>query len=140
MHKQKIEFSRLAVGLLMGTLAFLIISLTILAAGSMLVLKQTMNLEQGQYCVALSLMIGSFAGGLTAVSIVGKTALPVSMASGGMFFALLLMMKLSFFNGQFSNVFLTILLVVGGSVAAGFVKIRKGGSEHFAHKRRIRKR
>jgi putative membrane protein (TIGR04086 family) len=136
-YKQKVKSSGTLMGLAMGGLFFILAMLVAVAATSMLIYRKTMGIEQGSYGVVLALLISSFVGGLTTVSIAGEKPLLMSLVSGGIHFILLLLLKLSFFNGSFSNVFLTMIVVLCGSVVAGFVKIGKTKKRYSVRRRRI---
>lgn len=137
-YNQKVKNSGVTMALVMDALCFMLIMSVTVAIISMLILRQAIGTEQGIYGVVLALLLGSFVGAFTAVSITAEKALLVSLAGGVVNCVLLIVIKLAFFEGPFSNMLLTILLLLGGSVAAGFVKMRKKGNGYSHRKRRVR--
>jgi putative membrane protein (TIGR04086 family) len=136
-YKQKVKSSGTLIGLAMGGLFFILAMLVAVAATSMLIYRKTMGIEQGSYGVVLASLVSSFVGGLVTVSIAREKPLLMSLVSGGIHFILLLLLKLSFFNGSFSNVFLTMIVVLCSSVVAGFGKIGKNKKRYSLRRRRI---
>ena len=62
----------------------------------------------------------------------------VSISSGTVFLALLLCVTALFFEGMYENIWLTALLVMGCSAAAGLVGLRKKSTSFRGRKYRVK--
>lgn len=123
-------------GLAMGAL----MSLAITVAGAGILAKlldmEKMIWENIGYGIMILLILSSFFGGLTAYKRIKRQRLLVCMASGAVYYGLLLSITALFFGGQYEAVGVTALLVLGGSLAAGMLGLRQGKKKKPAFSRK----
>ena len=125
-----------AIGL--GAVVYGLITILGAVVTAILITGENIGEQNAVYGAAFSLMIGSFAGALIASWIAGEKRMIVSISSGTVFLALLLCVTALFFEGMYENIWLTALLVMGCSAAAGLVGLRKKSTSFRGRKYRVK--
>ena len=112
------------------------LALTALAAG--LVVRETIDETSLDTVTAGILILSSICGSLLAASATGHHRLPVCMASGALYFLLLIACAILMYDGANGAVGVTALLVLGGSGAAALLGLKEGrkGRGHRTYKNR----
>ena len=83
------------------------------------------------YCVVITVLISAFVGAWIAVRKAKQNSLLICAMAGASYYVLLLMINISFYEGQFAGMLETGLLALGGSVCVflcGFRGKRKPNS------------
>ena len=119
MRKNKRKPILWAIGI--GALTGLLTTMIIAAIAAMLIAGGKTGEETIVYFAVASLIVGSFAGALSTVSICTEKRILASVCSGGANISIWLIANILLFDGRFENLLVTALLVLGGSVAAGLV-------------------
>ena len=105
---------------------------------AMLIAGEQLGEQQAVYGAAASLLIGSFTGALLASNMAGEKRMITSVGFGAAFFAILLCVTALFFEGMYENIWLTALLVIGCSAAAGLVGLRKKSTSFRGRRYRVK--
>ena len=105
--------------------------LTILGAMIVAKLVDSEVIEEAAigYGAAVVLLAASFMSSMAAWSRIKRQRALVCMASGGIYFLMLLAMTALFFGGQYSGVGVTAILIAGGSGCAVLLGLRGGGGK-----------
>lgn len=122
-------------GLAAGSIVSLAVTCVSTAVLAKLVDSEKLPWENIGYGIAIMLMLSSFCGAMTAFRKIKRQRLMVCMASGGIYFAMLLSATALFFGGQYEAVGVTALLVLGGSLSAGLLGLRGGKGRPGSRKR-----
>ena len=133
-NKTKGTAKAIPLGLAIGGLVSLIVTLAGAAALSYLVLSEAVG-EQGiGYGSMAILLLGSVLGTWTAVSSIKKQRLQVSLMSAAVYYLLLIGITALFFGGQFSGMLVTGLVILIGSLLVAFFP-GKGSVKMWRRKR-----
>lgn len=99
------------------------LGVTLLGAGALtwLVDREILPMEKIGYGILVLLLLASNLGAVTALGKLHRRRLLVCLASGGVYFGLLLSITALFFGGQYSGVGTTALLVLAGSATAALL-------------------
>ena len=124
----------------LGLLLSLVI--TVLAAVwiAMMVLGERMEPGHIYFGSAATLLLASFIGALYVVLTMGEKRLLFSAISGGVYLIVLGCMTILFFDGMFVNVWQALILVIGGSVSAGIIKMNSKKTSYRNRRKHIRSR
>lgn len=122
--------SSIPAGMASGALA----SIGITLAGALLTAKlldnQILKWENCGYGVLIILLVSSWAGAVVTASKVKRKRFVMCLASGGIYFILLMICTALFFGGQYSGVGETVLLIFCGSMVGLFSGFsRKNGKK-----------
>lgn len=112
-------------GLAFGGLSSLAVTLIFAAILAKLIEAETLPETSIGYGVMVLLLLASFVGALVASGRIKRQRLLVCLASGLIYFLLLLSMTALFFGGQYSAVWQTALLVLCGSMLAAMMHLRE---------------
>lgn len=112
-----------------GGLAFgaaVSVGVTILAASLLAWMLDREILGQNQigYGIMVLLLLASFLGAMGAFAKIKRQRMLVCLASGILYFGILLSCTALFFGGQYSGVGVTALLITAGAIAAGLLGLR----------------
>lgn len=89
------------------------------------------------YWIMAMLLLGSFLGASVACARIKRQRLLVSILAGVVYMGILLSITALFFGGQYDGVMVTMILVLGSSLAAGLLGLRQEGKKPGSRKRRI---
>lgn len=110
------------------TIAFSLLTAKLVDSGSLA--------ESGIGYAAMGiLLLSSILGAMTAIRRIKRQRLVVCLASGGIYYALLLSMTALFFGGQYTGMGVTALVVAGGCGAVILAGMGQGGA---GRKRKIK--
>lgn len=107
-------------GLACGAQAAVVITLVGAAVTAFLINTEKLAWKNTGYAVIAILILSSWIGAMVTAGRVKRQRLAMCMASGGVYFAILLASTALFFGGQYSGVGETALLVFCGSLVAVF--------------------
>ena len=86
------------------------------------------------YCVVITVLISAFVGAWIAVRKAKQNSLLICTMAGASYYVLLLMINISFYEGQFAGMLETGLLALGGSMCVFLCGFR-GKRKPNSHKR-----
>ena len=110
-----------------GTAVALILSLALSLLGASLIENETTPMTSADMLSGGIRVISAALGALAAILLAGKNKLLVGFGSGGAYFALLLIITVFAFGGEFSGFLGGLLTVAAGSgIAVGATMLRKG--------------
>lgn len=90
------------------------------------------------YCTAIILATASFGAAMIAYGKIKRLRTAVCLASGGIYFLMLLCMTALIFGGQYTGVGVTALMILAGSGAAVLLGLNsRGGKTHRGYKKRL---
>lgn len=105
--------------------------LTLLMA--LLLERETISWEQAGYGIMGMILLAAFFGALTACARIRHQRLLVCLMSGGVYFAMLLLVTALFFGGRYQAVGVTALLIAGGCFCPALMTAGKGrGKRSFS--------
>lgn len=113
-------------GLAVGGLTSLGITLGGSAILAWLIHREMMEMENVGYWILGMLLAASFFGAMTAWRKIRRRRMLVCAASGAVYMGILLAVPALFFGGKYSGVWVTALVVLAGSLAAGLLGLRQG--------------
>ena len=113
-------------GLAVGGLTSLGITLGGSAVLAWLIHRERMEMENVGYGILWLLLAASFLGAMTAWRKIRRRRMLVCCASGAVYIGILLAIPALFFGWQYSGVWVTALLVLAGSLAAGLLGLGQG--------------
>lgn len=108
-------------GLALGALWSVAVTLAGAAATAKLMETETLSWDSAGYAVLVILLLASWLGAMTAAGKIKRRRLLICLASGGIYFLILLASTALFFGGQYSGVGETGLLILCGSVLGVFM-------------------
>lgn len=115
----------IAVGLAIGVLVSLVLTLIGAAVTANLVLSEKFPAESIGYAATVILLIAAAAGAWMAALSVKRRWIMVCLGTGGSYYLTLLAITALFFGGQYQAMGVTALLVLGGCGAVGLLGITK---------------
>lgn len=123
-------------GLMLGLAISLGSTLLLSAVTAYLAGKGTVPIHTIGYFSMGILFISTMAGALTAQHKIQHLRLQICLASGGVYYASLILMTLLFFGGRFTGMGATAAVVACGSICAAMISNGKGrGSSHPRRRR-----
>ena len=130
-------WTSVGIGASVGAGGSVVATLALSALAASLISRETIS-ETSMDMVALAILILSSAvGALTAVKVTAHHRLPVCMASGCIYYLVLLSCTALFFGGVYSAVGVTGLAIFGGCgavVLLGLKEGRRGGARRYLKK------
>ena len=114
-------------GLAIGETVGMLITLLIVVVGAVLVSNEVIDFENIGYCSMIALVLGSVTGAVTAVKKIKRRKFLMGVLSGVVYYLMLLMVTALFFGGQYRGMGVTLLLVLGGSIAGAIMANREKG-------------
>lgn len=112
-------------GVLVGTAVSVILTLAAVAILAKMIDMEMMEWESVGYGIMLTLIVASSLGAVAACSKIKRQILAVSLWNGLAYLGTLLAATALFFGGQYEGIGVTALLILGSSVAAGLLLLRK---------------
>ena len=106
--------STIPVGLAVAALVSLGITTALSAVTAWMILKGMLPEKSVGYCVMAILLVSSGAGALTAIRRIKRLRFQMGVASGGVYFACLLIITALFFGGIYDGVGVTALMILCG--------------------------
>ncbi len=137
MKKHKHKASNPPVILLWSLLTSIGITLLGTAVLTFLIAGEKLPLEGSHGGILGILLLAAIAGAWVAVKGSGEKPLLMALISGGLYYLMLLCCTAMFFDGQYQGLGVTALAVLGGSMTAVLLTMRKGQSK--TKKRYLRK-
>ncbi len=139
--KRKAELPEkiLPIGIALGTVAALIVTMLGAALLSWLISTEKIAQQGMGYGVMIIIFLASAAGAAIAVRLVGRQRMIVCLVVAAAYFLLLLSVTALFFDGQYQGVGVTGLLMLGGSLFVGLLGLR-GDNKRAGKKHKIRNR
>ena len=132
------DFSGIPAGIGFGVLAAGSISVLGALLTGALIAGEKIGEQQMVYGAAASLLMGSFTGALLASKVAGERRMITSCGFGMAFIVVLLCVNALLFECVYENIWLTALLVMGCSAAAGFVSLRKKSTSFRGRRYRVK--
>lgn len=127
--------SSTAAGLAIGAVLSMAITVGGCAVVAWLIARETLREEALGYGVMAVLFLSALIGALVAAGRIKRRRLIMCLASGGIYFLLLIAMTALFFGGQYGAVGATALCVVCGSLVAALANRGQGRSVKRRHKK-----
>ena len=119
----------IAVGLAIGTIISLSLTLIGAAVTANLVLSEKIPVEAVGYAVTMILAVSSAAGSWIGAVLVKHRWMMICIGVGGIYYLSLLAITALFFGGQYQAIGVTALLIFGVCGAVGLLKLSKDGSK-----------
>ena len=114
----------MAVGLAIGTVISLIVTLLGACIIANLVLSGKMVAETIGYGAMLIVLFASALGAWISAGLIKRRWMVVCLGTGGSYYLVLLAITALFFGGQYQGMGVTVLLVLGGCGAVGLLGLR----------------
>ena len=114
----------MAVGLAIGTVISLIVTLLGACIIANLVLSGKMVAETIGYGAMLIVLFASALGAWISAGLIKRRWMVVCLGTGGSYYLVLLAITALFFGGQYQGLGVTVLLVLGGCGAVGLLGLR----------------
>ena len=124
MRNKKGDISGISAGIGVGLLAGTIITIFGAVITAAMIAGEKVGEAQAVYGAAMSLLLGTFVGGLCASSVAGEKKMIVCLVNGAVNFVMWLCVTALFFEGAYENIWITMLLILGTSTAAGLMAAR----------------
>jgi putative membrane protein (TIGR04086 family) len=115
----------IAVGLSIGVLASIVLTLVGTSVTANLVLSEKLPFESVGYAATIVLLLSSALGAWLAAVLVKRRWMMICVGAGGMYYMSLLAITALFFGGQYQAVGVTALLIFGACGAVGFLGLTK---------------
>ena len=138
MRNKKVDISGIYAGIGVGQLVGTIIAIFGAVITAAVIAGEKIGEEQAVYGAAMSLLLGSFVGGLCASSVVGEKRMIVCLLNGAVYFVMWLCVTALFFEGTYENIWVTMLLILGTSGAAGLLATKGTKSTFKGKKHRVK--
>lgn len=124
--QQRTDLSSLPAGLAVGAGESMILTVLLSGLLAYLMSKETIAENSVNVCGAAILVLSAGIGALLAFKKIGHHRLAVCLASGGVYYLLLIACTALFFSGEYQAMGVTALAVLGGSGAAALLGLRSG--------------
>ncbi|MBQ8237028.1 MAG: TIGR04086 family membrane protein [Oscillospiraceae bacterium] len=124
-------------GLAAAGLVSMGITAALSALAAWLILRGTLPEQSVGYCSMVILLLGAAAGAVTAIARIKRRRFQMGLASGGIYFACLLLVTALFFGGVYDGVGVTALMILCG---CGLVILLVPNGQNRAGCRRRKKR
>ena len=135
-HSQSIKTMSLTRGLASG--AFISICITIIGAAvlSKMLEQGLLGWDNTGYVIALTILLSAFVGTAFSITRINRRKLLVCLESAGIYIAILLMITVLFFGGEYEAVGVSIALICSGSISALLLLTGKKGSNSRRNRRK----
>ena len=131
--------SSMPVGLLEGTLVSIMLTIMASAMIAKMVDREVLRWEHMGYGIMIALLTASMAGSIVSIHRIKRRVLLVAALSGLLYALGLLVITALMFGGQYEAVGVTLSLILGGSLTAGLICVRRGERKN-SQKNRLRHR
>lgn len=125
------------IGLLEGTLVSIMLTIMASAMIAKMVDREVLLWEHMGYGIMIALLTASMAGAIVSIHRIKRRVLLVAALSGLLYALVLLVITALLFGGQYEAVGVTLSLILGGSLAAGLICVRRGERKN-SQKNRLR--
>jgi len=125
----------MAVGLAFGVGTALLLTVILSVAVTQLVLGERIEENAIGYCTGGMLPVCTAVGAWVAITLVKSRKMQTCLITGGVYYLCLLAVNVLFFGGQFDGVFVSLLMVLLGASAVGFLAARGKGKGSNHHKK-----
>ena len=113
------------VGIAIGCCTSLAVTLLGALFAAVLLNEDQMKMNSVGYFVMVVTLMSVAAGSVVSAKLVKRLKLPVGLASGAAYFLALLGITALFFEGQYQGVWVTVLLITGGSMSTLLIGLRE---------------
>ena len=120
--------SSLPAGLAAGAAVSMGTTIVICCLGAWLISSEILEQELIGYCSVVALLLAAPLGGLTAMNRIKRKRLTVSLINGVVYFGILIAVTISFFDGNFQGMGVTLVVIMIGSLIAAMPVNR--GNKH----------
>lgn len=128
------------IGLTIGTAICILLTVLISIVISKLISAEKMEWNQVGYGIMIMLLIASIAGAKTACTIIRRRKLIICASIGGLYWLSLLVITALFFDGQFSGMWVTGLIILCGGALVYIMEMkREGGRKGGLGRRKLKK-
>lgn len=117
-HKATGRASSQPSGLAAGAVVSMVVTVIICTLGAWLVTSEILPQEQIGYCSITALLLSAMLGSMAAMNRTKRKRLSVCLMNGGIYYGLLLVITIVFFDGSFQGMGVTLAVVLAGSLAA----------------------
>ena len=132
MKKNRLSFGWcIGIGCLLSILIGILGSL----AAAIMLEAQTIKESDDKYAILIVLLVSSFTGSFVAQKLAGKSPLPACAAVGAGYMIALLCCTALFFGGQYSGVWVTGLVILGGCGCAVLLGTKWGNRANTFHRK-----
>ena len=132
MQKRSGRASSEPAGLAAGAVVSVAMTIAGAALSSILIERRYLTWDHVGYAVMITILLSSYAGAKVAYGKIRHQRILVCLASGGIYWGLLLLTTALLFGGKYEAVGVTLLLVLGGS---GCAALLKKGERHARRKK-----
>ena len=126
-HKATGRASSIPVGLAMGAMVSIIMTGVVCGIGGWLISAEMLSQDMIGYCALTALLTSAMMGSITAWKKIRCKRFAVSLASGGIYYLILLSITIFFFNGKFTGLIVTLITIMIGSIIP--MLLSKGGAK-----------
>ena len=120
---------------LIGIGTSLLVMTALLVAISILILEGTIGENMHFYMCASILTVSSFIGSMIACKVIREKIIVACLLNGALFWVMLAAINVILFNGEFSNIVPTTLLILGSCFGAGLVYLQINSKKRYSQKR-----
>ena len=103
-------------GLAVGALVSVVTTIGVCMIGAWLIGAEILAQEQIGYCSIVALLLSTILGGITTWKKVRRKRLLVCVGSGAVYYAILVMVTVVFFDGRFEGLGVTLCVILIGSL------------------------
>lgn len=114
------------VGLAIGVIVCLLVTLAGAALTAWLMTSETIGEDGLGYAVMMILVLASCIGALTAVCLTKRMRLQVSMLTGGVYYLALLAITALLFGGQYQGMGVSAIMILIGCALVAFLPVKNG--------------
>lgn len=126
-------------GVVMGLLTGMLVTFALTMVVAALIAEQKISHQQLPLGAVAILLLSSYIGALVAVNVASEKRLLVGLASGGVYLLALMCWTALFFDGAYRNVWISVLVVMGSSIAASLTGAHRKTKGYGTKKYRARK-
>ena len=126
--------SSIPAGLAAGAAVSILVTAVICLLGGWMIGSEIISQEQIGYCAIAALLVSAIMGSNTAWKKIRRKRLIVSLASGGIYYLILVAITIALFDGGFQGLGVTLVVILVGTVLP--ILIRKGEGKSKTGKRR----
>ena len=138
MKRNQLKVTNVPITIGVGLLLSLIITVLAAILIAMMIIGERMEPSHIYFGSAATLLLASFIGALYVVLTMSEKRLLFSTISGVVYFLVLICITLVFFDGMFTNVWQALILVTGGSISAGVIKMNSKKTRYRKWRKHMR--
>lgn len=126
--------SSIPAGLAAGAAVSILVTAVICLLGGWMIGSEIISQEQIGYCAIAALLVSAIMGSNTAWKKIRRKRLIVSLASGGIYYLILVAITIALFDGGFQGLGVTLVVILIGTVLP--ILLRNGEGKSKTGKRR----